>query len=144
MVGVELAVGYLFAWAVRKARRVAGRADAEVDQALEAGMDRLHDVVVSRLGSEPALERVIQEAASDLAEPTQRTRQRLQLALEDAAEHDTVFAEALRQAVEQVRTLPDASDPHIGKQIMSESTFNGPTALMIGDDNRQNNRFGPQ
>jgi hypothetical protein len=34
--GAELAVGFVVAWAVRKARRVAGAADEAVDQALDA------------------------------------------------------------------------------------------------------------
>ena len=38
MTGIEIAIGYLFAWAVRKAQHVAGRADREVDRALDAGV----------------------------------------------------------------------------------------------------------
>lgn len=102
MVGVELAVGYMFAWAVRKARRVAGQADGEVDLALDAGMDRLHEVILNQLGSDPVLARAEEEAAAGV-ELTPRTRQRLELALEDAAERDAVFAEALRAAVAEVQ-----------------------------------------
>ncbi|MFJ1561545.1 hypothetical protein [Streptomyces mirabilis] len=136
---MEIAVGYLFVWAVGKARRVAGRADAEVDHALDAGMDRLHDVVASRLGSDPALERVVQEADSGMEEPTERTRRRLELALEDAAERDTVFAEALRQAVDYVQAVSRAAGPGGGNV-----TYNGPTAVMNGDHNEQHNVFGPR
>ena len=64
MVGVELVVGYLIGWAVRKARRVAGRADAEVDPVLDAGMERLHQVVAARLGTDPAREQAMGQAAS--------------------------------------------------------------------------------
>jgi hypothetical protein len=38
--------GYVVVWAVRKARRVAGRLNAEVDTVIDAGLDKLHDVVV--------------------------------------------------------------------------------------------------
>jgi hypothetical protein len=38
-----VAVGYLFAWLVRKAKRAGGRADAEADRVVHAGMDRLHE-----------------------------------------------------------------------------------------------------
>lgn len=110
MVGVELAVGYVFAWAVRKARRVAGRADAEVDQALDAGMDRLHEVVTARLGQDPALQRAVEEADSGLREPTDRTRRRLTDALGDAVERDLAFAAALQQANSVTRTTTSAYD----------------------------------
>ncbi|MFB7475201.1 hypothetical protein [Kitasatospora sp. NPDC056184] len=145
MVGVELAVGYLFAWAVGKARRVAGRVDAEVDQALDAGMDHLHEVVVSRLGAdEPALERIREEAGSGLAEPTARTREQLELALEQAAARDTGFAAALRLAVEAVAAgARAAAGAGRGGEAVSGNTFNGPTALVVGDHARQDNHFGP-
>ena len=144
VIGVELAAGYLFAWAMRKARRVAGRTDAEVDRALDAGMDRLHEVVASRLGSDPALERVVEEAALGMEEPTERTRQRLELALEDAAERDTVFAEALRQAVDQLHAVSRAVGANLGGNLVSGNTFNGPTAVVNGDRSRQDNYFGPR
>ncbi|WP_380280614.1 hypothetical protein [Kitasatospora purpeofusca] len=149
MVGVELAVGYLFAWAVGKARRVAGRVDAEVDQALDAGMDHLHEVVVARLGSdEPALERMREEAGSGLAGPTVRTREQLELALEQAAARDAEFAAALRLAVEAVAAGARAAGAGRGGEAVSGeavsgNTFNGPTALLIGDHSRQDNHFGP-
>jgi hypothetical protein len=38
-----VAVGYLFAWLVRKAKRAGGRADAEADRVVDAGMNRLHE-----------------------------------------------------------------------------------------------------
>src|SRR5260221_7134951 len=42
--------GYVIAWAVRKARRVGGRLDAEADGVIDAGLDRLHEVVAGELG----------------------------------------------------------------------------------------------
>ncbi|MFE4977747.1 hypothetical protein ACFRAR_37295 [Kitasatospora sp. NPDC056651] len=125
MEGVELAVGYLFAWAVSKARRVAGRADAEVDQALDAGMDRLHDVVATRLGREPALESVTREVTDGREEPTPETRNQLELALTDTASRDAEFAEALQRAVEQVRAAQASADPGPGKSTVSGNTING-------------------
>lgn len=104
MTGVEIAVGYAFAWLVGKARRVAGRADTEVDRGLDAGMDRLHELISVKLGDDPALQRAREEADAGLVEPSQRTRQRLELALEDAAEHDAGFAEALARVVAELQT----------------------------------------
>ncbi|MFE4519441.1 hypothetical protein ACFRMQ_35280 [Kitasatospora sp. NPDC056783] len=139
---MELAVGYLFAWAVSKARRVAGRADAEVDQALDTGMDRLHDVVATRLGREPALESVTREVADGREEPTPETRDQLELALKYTASRDAEFAEALRQAIEQVRAAEAAPGPSsAGKYTVSGNTFEK-AAVQIGDGNTQTNHFG--
>ncbi|MFF5538612.1 hypothetical protein ACFY71_40225 [Streptomyces cinerochromogenes] len=101
--GVEIAVGYVFAWLVAKGRRVAGRADAEIDRGLDAGMDRLHDLVSRKLGQDPALERAREEAEAGQTEPSERTRRRLADSLADAAERDGAFAEALEKLVEELQ-----------------------------------------
>ena len=142
MTGVELAVGYAIAWAVRKARRVAGQADAEVDQVLDAGMDRVHEVIAARLGTDPALEQAMTEAASGPQEVTDRTRTRLQLALEKQAEQDPAFTKALQEAVASVQAAASEAAP--GARAVYGNTFNGPTAFMAGDHNRQDVRFGTQ
>ncbi|PJM93349.1 chromosome partitioning protein [Streptomyces sp. CB01373] len=109
MTGVEVAVGYVFAWLVRKARPVAARADAEVDRGLDAGMDRLHDLVSRKLGRDPALERAAEEAVAEPGQLSKRTRQRLVFSLEDAAEHDPAFARALTALVEQLQAAGPAA-----------------------------------
>ncbi|MBV9024183.1 MAG: hypothetical protein JO362_10415 [Streptomycetaceae bacterium] len=105
MTGLEIPVGYMFAWLVRKAKRVAGRADEEVDRTLDAAMGHLHDLVSRKLGEDPALRKLAEEAEARQAEPSDRTRQRVQLALEDAAEHDPDFAEALEGAIGRLQAL---------------------------------------
>lgn len=122
MMGIELVVGYLAAWAVRKGRRVAGRADQELDQALDAGMDRLHELVAGKLGGDPALERLALEGQSG-QEPSERTRQRVQLALEDAADDDPDFGQTLRAAVDRLEEL---------KQQGSAVTATGDAAGAVG------------
>ncbi|MCX4411491.1 hypothetical protein OG840_61105 [Streptomyces sp. NBC_01764] len=104
MTGVEIAVGYVFAWLVGKARRVAVRADTEVDRGLDAGMDRLHELISAKLGPDPALERARGEAEAGQDEPSERTRRRLVDSLEDAAGHDPAFAEALEDLVGKLRS----------------------------------------
>ncbi|MEU0815209.1 hypothetical protein ACWCQW_09940 [Streptomyces mirabilis] len=140
MTGVEVAVGYAFAWLVRKARRVAGRADAEVDRGLDAGMDRLHDLISAKLGDDPALQRAAEEAEAGLEEPSERTRRRLADSLDDAAERDTAFAEALQQAVAEIQAVSQTAGADGG--VVSGNTFSGPTAVQTGNHNRQDNRFG--
>jgi len=126
--GIEIAIGYLFAWAVRKAQHVAGRADREVDRALDAGMDRLHDVVSGKLGSDPALHRLAEEAASGRESPSDRTRQRVLLALEEADETDAGFAADLEQAVAHLQSLDPAPGTRPGGDRIDfrHNTFNGP------------------
>lgn len=139
---MEIAVGYVFAWLVGKARRVAGRADAEVDRGLDAGMDRLHELVSAKLGDDPALERAREEAAAGLEEPSQRTRQRLELSLEDAAERDSGFAEAVEQAVKELQATLAASasgvsvsggGQAIGGNVSIHAEGGSAAALRMGD-----------
>ncbi|WP_051451533.1 hypothetical protein [Actinospica robiniae] len=103
MTGIEVAVGYMFAWLVRKAKYVAGRADAEVDRSLDAGMDHLHELVSKKLGQDSALERAREEAEAGQTEPSERTRRRLTDSLEDAVEHDQDFAHALNNLVTELQ-----------------------------------------
>ena len=56
--------GYVIAWAVRKARRAGGRLDVEADEAIDAGLDRLHEVVAAKLAGHPVLEELEEEAAA--------------------------------------------------------------------------------
>jgi hypothetical protein len=107
MIGLEVLAGYAVAYLVRKARGLGHRADVEVDRALEAGMDRLHELVSGKLGADPALVKLEREARDGAESP--RTLQRVQLALEEAAESDAGFAELLEKAVAQLR----AKDPSV-------------------------------
>jgi hypothetical protein len=138
--GVELAVGYVIAWAIRKAQRVAGRADGEVDQVLDAGMDRLHKLVVARLGTDPALEQALAEAGSDQEDVTDRTRMRFLLALEEQAQQDPVFAAVLEETVAKVHRLAGAAGPTV--RAVYGNSFNGQSAVQFGDYNTQRNAFG--
>ncbi|MFC4034699.1 hypothetical protein ACFO3J_24985 [Streptomyces polygonati] len=45
---------------------MAGAADEAVDQALDAGVERVHDLVAGRLCGQRALERVEEEVATSL------------------------------------------------------------------------------
>jgi len=109
MTGVEIAIGYVFAWAVRKARRVAGRADAEVDLALDGAMDRVHGVVARRLGNDPELERLEAEAAAGQDEPSALTRQRVEATVSRAVAQDAGFARDLDEAVAAVQEAARAA-----------------------------------
>jgi hypothetical protein len=107
LTGVEIAVGYVCAYLVRKARRAGQQADAEVDRVVDAGMEHVHDLVSGALGEDRALG--LAEEQAQAGEVSERTQQRLVLAVDEAAEDDTEFARALREAVEQVQEAARAS-----------------------------------
>ncbi|MDT0321441.1 hypothetical protein [Streptomyces millisiae] len=98
--GMEVAVGYVFAWLMS---RVAGRAEARVEEALDAGVHRLGELITGKLGTDPALERAVEEAEAGLGEPSERTRRRLTDSLEDAVERDPAFATALERLLRQLQ-----------------------------------------
>ncbi len=96
MTGLEVVVGFLVAWGLRKAGRVGEHVDAMVD----AGLDRLYDVVAAKLGADPALERLQLEAAES-GEVGDRTQARVRMSLEEAVEEDPEFARQLEAAAQQ-------------------------------------------
>ncbi|MFE2839245.1 hypothetical protein ACFXI6_51375 [Streptomyces mirabilis] len=100
---MEIAVGYVFAWALGKAKRVGRRADADVDTALDNAMDHLDTLVRRKLHGDPALHELTEQAQAEREAPRERTRERVRLALEDAAEQDPAFAGELDHAVKQVQ-----------------------------------------
>lgn len=103
VIGFEAVVGFLIAWVARKMGR---RVDIEVDRAMDAGLDRLHNVVAAKLGKDPALEKLRAEA-DEAGEVGPRTQARVRMALEEAAEQDPVFAAALDA---ELRTLQRDTD----------------------------------
>jgi hypothetical protein len=100
--------GYVIAWAVRKARRIGGGLDAEADAAIDAGLNRLHDVVADKLGGHPALTELEEEAAGD-GEVDELTRQQVELALTAAARKDKAFGQAVTELVSRLREAEQAA-----------------------------------
>jgi hypothetical protein len=95
--GIEVAVGFLIAWFARKAGRAGKKIDGMTDEALDAGLDRLGELVTRKLGNDTALTQL--EAEASAGEVAPRTETRVQLALEEAAEKDSAFATGLNAAV---------------------------------------------
>ncbi|MFE5501319.1 hypothetical protein ACFQ73_02055 [Amycolatopsis japonica] len=96
--GLEVVVGFLIAWAVGKARRAGQQLDGVADQVVDASAERLRNVVLRKLGMDPAVERLQLEAGQPEG-VSDRTQQRVTLALEDAVEQDTSFAAELKSAL---------------------------------------------
>jgi hypothetical protein len=100
--GWELVVGYLTAWAARKARRAGERLDDDVDLVIDTELDKFHDLIARKLGTDPSLERLELEAAAG-QEVSTRTRRRVEDALAEAAETDHEFAVKLDASLAELR-----------------------------------------
>ncbi|MFB7740110.1 hypothetical protein ACFC08_38495 [Streptomyces sp. NPDC056112] len=107
MTGIELLAGAVVGYLVRKLRRVAGRADEEVDQVLDTGMDAIHELVTRNLPGDPALETLVTETSSEDGTVSDRTFRRVRDAVAERADRDAGFAEELQ-------VLVDALDRHLG------------------------------
>ncbi|EWC61984.1 hypothetical protein UO65_2695 [Actinokineospora spheciospongiae] len=127
---MEVVVGMVIAWVVAKARRAANRGDGVVDSAIDAAVDRVGELVQAKLGGDPAVRRLELEAAES-GEVTERSRTRVALALEDAAEDDEVFARRLAEAVAEARQVSGGPTSTVWQSI--SGTVTG-TAIQIGGD----------
>jgi hypothetical protein len=116
--------GYLVAWAVRKAKRAGGRLDAEADRFVDAGLDRLHEVVEAKLGGHPALAELVAEAEAtrDADEVDDLTRQQVELALTAAARKDDIFGRVITGLVAQIRQ---------GERAAGSAVTAGPGAVVF-------------
>lgn len=102
----NLVVAWLAAWAGSKARRAAGRFDAEVDRALDVGLDRLHGAVSAKLGDSTELDDLVREAGDrDGVGVEELTRQQVELAIHAAARDDPAFAEDLAEQVAELKAF---------------------------------------
>jgi hypothetical protein len=102
--------GYVIAWAMRKTRRVGRRLDAETDEVIDVSLDRLHEVVMARLGGHPVLVELIEEA-EQAGHVSDLTRQQAELALEAAARKDEAFARAVTELTARLREREQVFGP---------------------------------
>ncbi|MFI0721689.1 hypothetical protein [Streptomyces sp. NPDC021224] len=100
MAGTDVVVALLHAWSARRSLpRRRDRREAELDAALDAGLERVHRIVAEHLSGEGALTAVEEEAAAGAAQPSPQASRTLEAALEGAVGHDPAFAQALKEAV---------------------------------------------
>jgi hypothetical protein len=121
MIEVGLVAGYLAAWAWQKARRVGSELDQDVDEVLDSGLERLHEVVTAKLGSDPALAQLDTEAGSG-GQVSARTSRRVEDAVAEAVDQDEAFA-ALLQAIvaELARRAPSGVAVAAGDRAVAVS-----------------------
>ncbi|MFJ3804043.1 hypothetical protein ACIPSJ_48175 [Streptomyces sp. NPDC090088] len=124
--GLELVAAAAVAYLVRKAGRVGRRADEEVNHALDEGMDRLHELIQEKLGADPVLDRLTEQAETGAV--TERTERRAALAVADAAEADGEFATRLRELVMVLQQQEEVGrgDSVSVSNLISGGTQSGP------------------
>lgn len=118
----------VIARAERKARWAAGRLDETVDAAIDAGADRLHEVVLAQVG-EPVQQDLAAQAADETGQVSELTRQQVELAVTAAALRDEKFALLVAELVEQVR----AGERKAGTQVLAEVVFTGDVTATAND-----------
>jgi hypothetical protein len=134
MVGLELVAGYLVAWGVRKLKRVGNRLDEEADEVVDAGLDRLHDAIAAKLGTDPALVKLEAEVSQGL-EPNDRTLRRVQDAVEDAVEGDPGFGAVIEVLLARLEEARDGTPSVAGIDLR------GAKGVQVGNSNTQTNTF---
>jgi hypothetical protein len=102
MVGLDLVVGYLAAWAVRKARRAGESLDHDTDLVLDSWLERLHDLVAAKLGAGAPLE-ILDAEAEKSGEVSDQARQLVATALAEAADRDQDFATRVARFVTEMQ-----------------------------------------
>lgn len=137
MIEAGAVAGYVIAWAVRKARRVAGRLDNEADAVVDVGLDRLHALVAARLAGHPVMAEMLDEAehaAVGDGKVSEATRQQVELALRAAAREDEAFGQA---ATELAAWLAD-----VRRAAVSQVSRRERTALLTGNARAEADRGG--
>lgn len=136
--GLDVAVGFLIAWAVGKVRRVGKQLDRVADEVVDASAVRLRDVLLRKLGKDSAVQRLQLEAA-EIGEVSDRTRQRVTLALEEAVEQDKQFAAELTSALVQAEKNGALVATSGGTVISGTATATGLCTVAIGAVGRDAN-----
>ncbi|WP_328455528.1 hypothetical protein OG780_36755 [Streptomyces sp. NBC_00386] len=126
MTGVEVAAAMVFAWAVRKAQRVGGKADGIVDGTIDELGDRAHNAVMAKLRGEPAAELAEVEAGQVLPVLAPEVREGLELAITEALRADPSVQELLEQLANAVREARGETSL-VTQMSVTRSTFSNDT-----------------
>jgi hypothetical protein len=134
---LELAVAAVAAWVWRRAGRVGEQVGEQVDEVLDAGVQRLGELVARKLAGDSALEKLQVEAAG--GEVSERTRDRVRLSLEEAVAGDERFAAALDEALRRVHADAGSGPSGAG----ATTVFGGVTVRAEGGSNAAWQITGP-
>jgi hypothetical protein len=129
MVGLELVAGYLVAWDTKGLKRTGKRPDEGPGEVADAGLDRLHDAIAARLGTDPALVKLEWEVSQGL-KPNDRTLRRVQDAVEDPG-----FGAAIGVLLARLQ------DTRNGVTSVAGIDLRGAKGVQVGNFNQQTNTF---
>ncbi len=119
MSGPEVVISCVVGWAAHIPRRGGRPADTEADRALDAGMQRVHDLVTARLEEEPRFRLLWAEIEAGGA-PAGETLDAAARALGAASDDDPEFAarlHTLMEEVEQLRCAAGAPALHVAGDL---------------------------
>jgi hypothetical protein len=135
LLGVEVVLAALVAWAVGKARRAGKVLDGVADEVVDAGAararDKVREVVLGKLGADPAVRKLEAEVV-ETGTVSERTRRRVTDAVEDAAESDETFAAQLRTALAEAQQHSGPVATHGGTAVAGTATATGQGSIAIG------------
>ncbi|WP_278262223.1 hypothetical protein [Nocardia sp. AG03] len=106
---VDIVVAMLIAWAIGKANRVGRAVNGLTDAALDAAALRVHSVVVEKLGGDPAVRQLMNEARTTNGAVSPQTRVAAELSISRAVADDRRFGADLEQATAPAAPAPTAS-----------------------------------
>jgi hypothetical protein len=104
VIGVEVLAGTAVGYLIRKAQRVAHRADGHVDDALDVGTDRVCGLVEGALGLDPVLTQLNEQSQAGTA--SDRTIRRAEDAIAEKAEADVGFRQQLELLLTKLERVP--------------------------------------
>jgi hypothetical protein len=133
--GIEVVLVALAAWAVSKARTAGKALDGIVDAAIDAGAsrarDKVRDVVLGKLETDSAIQKLAAEVA-ETGDVSERTRRRVTEAIEDAADCDPAFAASLQEALSTAEQHPVLVAAWGGTSVSGTAAANSPGSIAIG------------
>lgn len=137
MFGLDVVIESLLGYLGRKASRVAGRADAEVDLAIDGAMERLRRLVAKGVG-ENRLEVAVRQASSGTdGDVSPAVRDELEAVLAGVLCEHPGWAAELEAAARDVTAALDAAGSRGGAVILNRGDVRadggGVAALHMGD-----------
>jgi hypothetical protein len=101
---------------------------------MDAGLDRLHDAIAAKLGTDPAVVKLDAVVAQG-QEPSDLTRRRVQDAVQEAAEEDPDFGAAIEALIARLEEARDGTPSVAGVDLR------GAQGVQVGNRNTQTNTF---
>jgi hypothetical protein len=128
LVGVEVVIGALIAWAAGKARRAGKTLNGVADEVVDAGVATIRakilKLVLGKLGDDSAVRKLEVEVA-ETGEVSELTRNRVDLAVRAAEQDDDQFAAALKAALAEAQLHSATVATHGGTVITGTATSSG-------------------